>query len=177
LLKGKPGDIKRKRQSRLMTNRKAERCQKQGVRERDRFVCRFPLCGCDRTGYALECSHDVHKGAGGDPTGERSTMDAMILLCAWRHKEAPISRDRKTLRCLPRTNAGNNGPVRWLLERDAFDDLMTEAGIHYPANLSYEPDYKGRLWVKIAREMAVQELAPLEEWQRQVLDYMGRMDI
>lgn len=104
-----------------------ERAEKQKVRERDRR-CRFPLCRCHLRRTFCEVSHRFHKGSGGDPTGERSKAELMILLCPARHRTSAWSVDQKTLRWTPLTDAGSDGPVAW-----AFRD-------------------KDGSWVEVARE-------------------------
>lgn len=91
-----------------------EETEKRAVRRRDKR-CRFPLCGCHRLGLRLEVSHDVHKGAGGNPTGDRSDRRSMILLCVHRHQDGLVSRHKGTLRILPLVRGlGFEGPVRFM---------------------------------------------------------------
>jgi len=90
------------------------------VRRKDK-TCRFPRCGCRDTGHALAVAHQAgHKGAGGNPKGDRSTPDKMILLCAPRHRENPISLDRGTVQIVPSTPAGTRGPCAFWVERKAL---------------------------------------------------------
>lgn len=101
--------LRRQKSGRL---KRAENKNKEEVRERDR-VCRFPLCPCHQFNLFLEVSHREHKGMGGDPTGELSQPWRMILVCNWRHKESQWSIDKETIRWVPLTDRGSNGPVRW----------------------------------------------------------------
>lgn len=106
---------------------------KDEVRDRDR-VCRFPLCPCHRFGLFLEVSHREHKGMGGDPTGERSAPELMVLVCNWRHKESRYSIDKKTVRWVPLTDAGAKGPIAWEI---------------------WAPWLFGHKWTEFARESAI----------------------
>lgn len=107
-----------------------ERVEKTKVRLRDR-ECRFPRCGCKRMQLGLtgggmtntllaKCdlvvSHDVHKGMGGDPTGAVSIAPLMILLCRWRHQDAPVSVHAGTLRTLYLTPDQNDGPLAFEID-------------------------------------------------------------
>jgi hypothetical protein len=104
-----PSRLRRRRSGRLA---RQERANKARARRRDRR-CRFPLCPCAGYGLALEVSHLVHKGMGGDPTGERSQPEGMVLLCHWRHKESRWSIDKGTLRWRPLTDRGADGLIAW----------------------------------------------------------------
>lgn len=134
-----------------------EREHKAAVRERD-GGCRFPFCGCRAAArpYVLEVSHQIHKGMGGDPTGERSTSAGMIYLCSWRHKDGPVSIDRGTLRWEALTERGADGPVRWIL------------------NSTVNGAYKLPEFV-VATETAVQQIEKPSYIQASVLDALARM--
>jgi hypothetical protein len=131
--------------------RVAEETNKTYVRRRDRR-CRFPLCGCRKFGFALHVSHQQHKGMGGNPKGDRSTGDRMILVCAPRHREHPMAIDKGTVKWEGLTRNGSDGPVRWLVRLDGR-----------------------RTWTEVARERAVQELEPLTEKQRRILRQLAEM--
>ncbi len=155
----KPSRTARKKAERetKLAREKHESTNKQLVRVRDLRRCRFPLCGCKKLGLRLEVSHDRHKGMGGNPEGDRSLMPRMILFCVHRHQDGAISRHKGTLRTVPLTSRGNNGPV-------AFEVIL-EA-------LTGAPE-----WVEVARERSVCELEPLLEWQRTVLLKLAEMDV
>lgn len=113
--KGPRVSTKERRRRKTAPLRTAERKNKNKVRQRD-VRCRFPLCKCHAFGLALHVAHLSHKGMGGDPTGERSQPELMILLCIRRHRESAISIDKGTLECQPLTAAGTAGPVSWWLK-------------------------------------------------------------
>lgn len=106
------GPTARRRRAKAGRLKREENANKQQVRDRDR-VCRFPLCPCKNFDLFLEVSHSEHKGMGGDPTGERSAPELMVLICNWRHRLSRYSIDRKTLRWRPLTAAGANGLIVW----------------------------------------------------------------
>src|SRR4030095_16608414 len=121
--KRKPkGPTARARATKARGLKTRENKNKQLVRDRDVY-CRFPLCRCRQLAILPHVSHQVHKGMGGDPTGERSVPSLMIMLCAWRHREAPISIDNKTLRWRALTRAGAAGPVAWDVKISALSRL------------------------------------------------------
>lgn len=144
---------------------KRERTEKMEVRDRDQWHCRFPLCGCKRAGFRLEVSHDRHKGMGGDPKGTRSTAAGMILLCAPRHQTSILSRHAGTIQTMHLTRRKNNGPVAW------FVDLPTML-ILCPTIITI--GNRHGQWIEIAREAAVQQLEPLEAWQRTALEMLAK---
>lgn len=85
-------------------------------------------------------SHDFHKGMGGDPTGKVSIAALMILLCKWRHQDAPVSRHAGTMQTRYLTPDNNDGPVAFLVDLHAlYPDLHTKSGI----------------WFEVARESEV----------------------
>src|SRR3990167_729001 len=113
-----------------------ERREKALARRRDRF-CRFPLCGCRRLGLATEVSHQVHKSQGGNPAGDRSRANGLILLCRHRHQDGAVSRHAGTLRAVALTPEGMNGPIAWEVDASAV----------YPELKPFETG-----WFEIARE-------------------------
>lgn len=133
----------------------SENDNKKEARKRDGYRCRFPLCGCRLLRLRLEVSHQEHKGAGGNPTGTRSTVDKLITFCVHRHQHGAVSVHHGTLRARPLTAKGTNGPV-------AFD---IQGGFGLP----------GQGWKELARETAVQQLGPLTDQQRRALERLAEM--
>lgn len=148
-----PTRVLRRRKTGRLKHR--ENKHKSFVRVRD-HVCRFPLCPCGRFNLHLDVSHQEHKGMGGDPTGERSLPALMVLVCNWRHKEAKIAIDRGTLRWVPLTDQGANGPIAWEIEIGAFSGGTLARG-----------------WVELAREVEIGVLAPMLDAQRAILEHLG----
>lgn len=110
----RPKGFEAKRRARKAAALKREEdANKELVRERDRYRCRFPLCPCHNFNLFLEVSHSEHKGMGGDPSGDRSAPELMILICNWRHRVSRYSIDKKTLRWRPLTADGANGLIAW----------------------------------------------------------------
>lgn len=146
--------LRRRKGDRL---KRQERANKEEVREREGHRCRFPLCTCHRFNLFLEVSHREHKGMGSDPTGERSVPALMLLICNVRHKESPLSIDKKTIRWEPLTAAGANGPIAWFLDIGAFSGGTIARGT----------------WAELARESAPGRLEPLSENNRAILERLG----
>lgn len=131
-----------------------ENKEKAKVRRRDRG-CRFPLCGCKKLKLALQVSHDVHKGMGGDKTGERSQEHGMVQLCMHRHQFGAVSRHRGTLRAVFLTSHGYNGPVAWEVLHEQFSND----------------------WFRVATEYAPGQCLPFESTQLIVLEMLAEMDL
>lgn len=162
------GTAKKARRKRSRKAAAVERDHKADARERD-GNCRFPLCGCTRQGLALHVSHAEHKGMGGNPAGDRSLPELLVYLCRVRHREGRISIDRGTLRWVPLTDKGANGPIAWELDGEAlhpFGSFAHMPGVFLPHG-----------WIEIARERAPGELAPLRDWQRRVLENLSAMKL
>lgn len=140
---------------------KHERDEKAKVRKRDLYRCRFPLCGCRDAKLRLEVSHQQHKGAGGDPTGDRSLAAGMILLCVHRHQDGAVSIHKGTLRVKPRTPHGTNGPCSFFIDASVDDST----GDRTPR------------WVEVARESKVQKIEPLTIKQHTLLLGLARLEL
>lgn len=108
----KPVSSKVERFKRRMDLKNKEDAEKQKVRRRDRY-CRFPLCGCGTMKLRTDVSHSQHKGMGGNPAGDRSKAELMVLVCGARHKDNVTSIDRGNLRWRALTARGSNGPIAW----------------------------------------------------------------
>lgn len=94
---------------------------------------------------------------GGDPTGERSAPEKMILVCNVRHKESKFAIDKETIRWDGLTPAGSNGPVSWSIDIGVFSAGMLAAGT----------------WVEIAREESPGRLMPLTGYQLELVMHLG----
>lgn len=138
----------------------AEDKNKAVVRKRDK-TCRFPLCGCRKFQLPLEVSHSQHKGAGGNPAGDRSLPELMIYLCRARHRQNSISIDRGTLRWVALTSAGADGRIHWLIDWHAASPSEARA-----------TDPK---WVTLAFEIAPGIHGPFNPWQREMLHELADM--
>lgn len=164
----KPSATKRKieKKDRVAKATKHEADQKREVRKRDGYKCRFPLCGCRRIGLKLEArgevSHQQHKGMGGDPLGIRTQAALMIYLCKHRHQDGAVSIHKGTLRAVYLTPAKANGPVAWEVDVSV---------------ISTRSNLQGPRWKEVARETSVQRLAPITEWQRDMLAALGEMEL
>jgi len=119
------------------------------VRRRDRY-CRFPLCGCDRERLARHVAHERHKGMGGNPLGDRSDPEHMILLCSARHRESTYSYDKGTVQIAPLTTRGLAGPC-------VFTVLW------------------GDEWVLVGREERIHEFQPFDPTQRHILRELAEL--
>lgn len=148
--------------------RTAEDRNKQEVRRRDKR-CRFPLCGCLAMKWAPlaspEVSHNVHKGIGGDPSGQRSLANRMVLMCHHRHQDGYISRHKGTLRAAYLTDKRAAGPIAWQIRAVELRAICRAAGVPMP--------HTRREWVTVARERAINDFEQLAPWQEDVLKLLA----
>ena len=157
------GTAKAERRQRTNWRQRRERIAMAIVRVRDPR-CRFPLCGCEQFRYVLHVCHLVHRGMGGDPSGERTTTGGLVRLCAPRHLMHRLSVDRHTIRWEGLTDRGADGPIRWLIETEALWDAVRPV-----------PDQVGE--IELAREAEPYHLEPLTPWQESVLSELATMDL
>lgn len=177
--KRKPkGPTAKARAKKATAAKRREYKNKDIVRDQDVY-CRFPLCRCRERLVMQHVSHQKHKGMGGNPTGDRSVPSLMLMLCAWRHREAPISVDQGTLRWRALTKAGARGPVAWEIKHEELVDrgLVVEPG----ERTAPLPVVDG--WVEIAAGVDLGAPSdPLhayktEPWQREILDQLAEMQL
>ncbi len=143
-----------------LERRQKETTAKAAVRRRDQYRCRFPRCGCRTIGLRLEVGHLRHKGIGGNPLGDRSTPDGMILLCGHRHQHGAVSLHKGTLEPRALTSDGMNGPVAWFVDASA---LWSE--------------HAGEGWILVAVEERVQKVAALTLQQELALERLAEMTL
>lgn len=121
------------------------------ARKRDVY-CRFPLCGCGKLRLVLDVSHQVHRGMGGNPAGDRTTLATLVLVCRARHRQNHYSIDMGTLRWHALTPAGAAGPIAW----EALNPVTNR-------------------WQKIARETARHVFEPFTRKQEKFLRTLREM--
>ena len=108
------------------------------VRLEDQY-CRFIGCGC-RKFFDLEVAHLMHRGAGGNPSADRSDPGLMILLCKVRHRTGRFALDNGTIEIRPLTADGTRGAVSFWIDKRRFTMSLAQMG-------TGEPE-----WVEVARE-------------------------
>jgi hypothetical protein len=167
--------LRRERNRRRRRRKKVVKDAAAEVRKRDK-VCRFPRCGCRRLGMTMkawpEVSHAQHRGMGGNPTGDRSTTALMALLCKWRHQDAPFSRHKGTLRHVPLTDRGFDGPVRWEIDILAMPGWTPERR-EFAQNLLSEIGRWRPIWIETAPGVGA---AP-DDWAEDVLTELASMEV
>ena len=145
----------------------AEDQNKAKVRRRDKY-CRFPLCGCRKFKLQLEVSHAQHKGAGGNPKGDRSQPAGMILLCQARHQANQIAVDRGTLQIRPLTPAGLAGPCSFWVDGGAAAFALLFRVVPF----NHQPT-----WIEVARARKPHVFEPFTAAQQQALDLLAKMQL
>lgn len=169
--RGKGPTAKRRASKRRKLDR-AETANMRKVHKEDGY-CRFPLCGCDhglgapnRTYLEVkpEVAHLEHRGMGGDPTGDRTQPDRLILLCNWRHKLSKFSLDRSGIKCEPLTDNGTRGRVAWLVQKHTL-----------PISVTDEEIMLANGWIEVAVELSPHVFRPFTSEQLAVLRYLATM--
>lgn len=157
----KPLSKKVERFQRRVARDGAEDIEKKKVRNRDKY-CRFPMCGCGKMKLRTEVSHSQHKGMGGNPAGDRSKAELMVLVCAARHKENAIAIDRGTLRWRPLTARGSHGPIAWDVDLPATVEQMRS---------------DEKRWIEVARETDLHMWHPFSSEQQRILKQLSDMTL
>lgn len=152
---------KRKTKSTRTERLGKERDAKDDVRFADRY-CRFPSCGCRKLRLAMAVAHLEHKGMGGNPKMDRSTVTKMILLCSGRHRELPISLDMGTIAIIPiNLSLGTRGPCIFYIQRSA---------------IPFADERRGSEWFELARERGPHDFEPSTPRQARILGVLRKME-
>ncbi len=79
-------------------------------------VCRWPGCDCRRRGLRIDPAHqrDRHRGIGGNPAGDRTTLDTIMAFCRERHRQY----DASQIDYEARTDKGTLGPCDFFVLKD-----------------------------------------------------------
>lgn len=97
------------RESRKAERKAAEDAVIAEAKALDGFRCRWPEVHKCRGG--LEGAHVFqHRGMGGNPEGDRTTVETILTVCAWVHRRGPETIDGKDLKVEAETNQGTRGP-------------------------------------------------------------------
>lgn len=105
------GTATRERRKKHRVQKAKETSAMKAARTRDK-VCRFPLCPCKKLRLRLEVAHQVHRGMGGNPAGDRTTTAGLVLLCFERH-QGRTSLHSGDVRWVPLGDRGADGLIRW----------------------------------------------------------------
>lgn len=107
----KGDDWKRSRQRRA-ERRLHERKQMDAAKRRDGNKCRVPRCEHAPRSPRIEPAHYIHRGMGGNPSGDRTERALIVSLCFLHHADY----DWKTnvdLEIEPQTSAMFDGPCAY----------------------------------------------------------------
>lgn len=92
----------------------------------DGFRCRWPEVHKCRGG--LEGAHVFqHRGMGGNPEGDRTTVNTILSVCAWIHRRGPETIDGKDLKVEAETPQGTRGPCSfWRRTETGWHEIARE---------------------------------------------------
>lgn len=113
--KPKKGDARLDLATKRRDRKALEDATMRAAKDRDGHRCRFPWCQFRH--LRVEACHEVHRGMGGNPKGDRTTRAALITFCI-RHHQAW---DHAEFDARPMTPQGFDGPVEFY-ERNARGD-------------------------------------------------------
>jgi hypothetical protein len=103
------------RRERRAALKRHEDAEMRAAKKRDGYRCRVPRCKYRRDNLTMHAAHLRHRSMGGNPTGDRTTRDQLITLCARHHGEFDAGRLMMEI-CNPQS--GTNGEVAFVW-RDA----------------------------------------------------------
>lgn len=107
--KPKRGTALLEREARTATRKAAEDKIIAEAKALDGYRCRWPEAHKCRGG--LEGSHVFrHRGIGGNPAGDRTTVESILSVCAWIHRRGPETIDGGDLKVEAETAQGTRGP-------------------------------------------------------------------
>jgi hypothetical protein len=98
---------------------------------------------------------------GGNPAGDRSKADLMVLVCHRRHKDGRVAIDKGTLRWRALTARGSNGPIAWDIQADMIAFSFA----------------RGREWFTLAIETAPHTYQGMSSDQVAVLKRLAEMEL
>jgi len=85
LQKPMKGDALLARRAKRKSAKAAEDAVMRAAKRRDGNKCRWPRCEFQKQGFTVHACHNTHRGAGGNPKGDRTTKANLIALCARHH--------------------------------------------------------------------------------------------
>lgn len=94
-----------------------EQREMQAALRRDERKCRVPRCEYATKKLRIEPAHMVHRGMGGDPSGERTTRATVISLCLVHHGQY----DHGEIDIVPLTEQEFDGPCDWYVRNEWFE--------------------------------------------------------
>jgi len=117
LAKPRKGTAVLERETRRAEHKAAEDEVIAEAKRLDGHRCRWPEHHKCRGG--LEGAHVFkHRGMGGNPAGDLTTVDKVLTVCAWIHRRGPETIDGKDLRVDAETNQGTRGPCSFWRRTD-----------------------------------------------------------
>jgi hypothetical protein len=106
--KSAKGTVQTERRQKSIDKSAYEKKVMEQAKRRDHRKCRFPRCDCGAKKLAIAACHEKHRGMGGNPKRDRTTLDQLITLCVVKHG----AWDRGEIAIVPQDRAkGFNGPA------------------------------------------------------------------
>lgn len=109
------GSARLEREKRKADQKAAEDAVIAEAKALDSFRCRW--AGRHKCRGPLEGAHVFqHRGMGGNPEGDRTTVDKILTVCAWIHRLGPRTIDGGDLRVVAESDKGTRGPCSFWRE-------------------------------------------------------------
>ncbi len=88
----------------------------QAAKKRDGGVCRWPRCYYHKhRGIPVDACHMVHRGAGGNPSGDRTQRHLIVTLCRIHHGQY----DAAKIEIEPLTEQHADGPLAFYAQSES----------------------------------------------------------
>ena len=113
------------RRERVAKHQASEKATMRKARIRDGSKCRVPFCPFEPRKLTIDVAHRVHRGMGGNPKLDRTTLDGLICLCRIHHGQY----DAAQLDIEPLSPEGFSGPCEFsrLTEGGRMEVFAAEA--------------------------------------------------
>ena len=124
LLKPVKGTFLLERREKRRSRVTAEQKEMQAAKKRDGGKCRWPQCEYIGQKLPVDACHQVHRGQGGNPKGDRTTRQTIISLCRVHHSLW----DRGGVDITPMRCDGFDGPCSYFVrgESGRMEHVATE---------------------------------------------------
>lgn len=89
----------------------SEQSVMRAAKQLDGHKCRVPLCEFAKRDMPIDACHVIHRGSGGNPKGDRTTLESVFAACRIHH--GMYDRGELPVKFLD-TKLGTRGPMAFL---------------------------------------------------------------